>query len=259
MDELWTWWWVLWRASACLTVAPIIAGVRMPARIRLMAVIVLAWAMLPIAKAGGIPLMTLGWTEISLLTLRETLVGLVLGFASRSIVFAAQMAGQLISSEMGLQTAQILSPGTGESSNESGVILEFIAVLIVFGLQLHQAWLMAFAESYRVLPMSSTASISGDEVLGFFLRSTSETLALAMRLAMPVIAGGFILNVTLLLLGRALPQLPVFQDSFMFRAVVGLFLFGASLHLFAAHLNARATAMPGDLLTAARALRAGTP
>ncbi|MFM8878387.1 MAG: flagellar biosynthetic protein FliR, partial [Verrucomicrobiota bacterium] len=67
MDELWTWWWVLWRASACLTVAPIIAGVRMPARIRLMAVIVLAWAMLPIAKAGGIPPMTLGWTEISLL------------------------------------------------------------------------------------------------------------------------------------------------------------------------------------------------
>jgi flagellar biosynthesis protein FliR len=76
---------------------------------------------------------------------------------------------------------------------------------------------------------------------------------------MPVIAGGFLLNVTLLLLGRALPQLPVFQDSFLFRSVVGLFLFGAGFHLFASHLNARAAAMPADLTSTVRVLRAASP
>jgi flagellar biosynthetic protein FlhB len=72
---------------------------------------------------------------------------------------------------------------------------------------------------------------------------------------MPVVAGGgFLLNVALLLLGRALPQLPVFQDSFLFRAVIGLFLFGGSLHLAALHLGGRSQRLPGDLLDAAALL-----
>lgn len=200
-----------------------------------------------------------GWLEIGLLTARETLVGLTLGFASRFIVFAAQMAGQLISSEMGLQSGQILSPGSGETSNEAGLILEFLAVLVLLGLQLHQAWFLAFADTYRVLPIVGTASVSDQGFLTLFARLSSDCLALAVRLAMPVIAGGFLLNVTLLLLGRALPQLPVFQDSFLFRAVVGLFLFGAGFHLFASHLNARAAAMPGDLASTVRVLKSASP
>ena len=259
MEELWSWWWVLWRTGACLSVSPLIAGVRMPGRVRLMAVLVLAWAMVPVARAGGMPPMEGGWLEIALLTARETLVGLTLGFASRFIVFAAQVAGQLISSEMGLQSGQILSPGSGESSNEAGIILEFLAVLVVFGLQLHQAWFLAFADTYRLLPINGTASVSDQGFLILFGRLASECLGLSVRLAMPVIAGGFLLNVTLLLLGRALPQLPVFQDSFLFRSVVGLFLFGAGFHLFASHLNARAAAMPGDLTATVRVLRAATP
>ena len=84
---------------------------------------------------------------------------------------------------------------------------------------------------------------------------TAATLLLSVKLAMPVIAGGFLLNVALLLLGRALPQLPVFQDSFLFRAVIGLFLFGGSLHLAALHLGGRSQRLPGDLLDAAALLR----
>lgn len=259
MEELWSWWWVLWRTGACLSVSPLIAGVRMPSRVRLMAVVVLAWAMVPVARTGGMPPMEGGWLEISLLTARETLVGLTLGFSSRFIVFAAQAAGQLISSEMGLQSAQILSPGTGETSNEAGIILEFLAVLMLFGLHLHQAWFLAFADTYRILPITGAASVSDQGFLMLFGSLVSDCLGLAVRLAMPVIAGGFLLNVTLLLLGRALPQLPVFQDSFLFRSVVGLFLFGAGFHLFASHLNARAAAMPADLTSTVRVLRAASP
>lgn len=259
MEELWSWWWVLWRAAGCLTVAPLIGGIRMPGRVRLMAILVLSWAMVPVAGTGGIPPMGGGWLELSLLTARETLVGLVLGFSSRFLVFAAQSAGHWISSEMGLQAGQILSPGSGESSNEAGILLEFLALLVLFGFQLHHAWFRAFAETYRVLPIVAPTSISDEGLLALFMRLSTESLGLSVRLAMPVIAGGFLLNVTLLLLGRALPQLPVFQDSFMFRAVVGLFLFGASLHLFASHLNSRGTAMPGDLVSAARVMRATPP
>jgi flagellar biosynthesis protein FliR len=103
--------------------------------------------------------------------------------------------------------------------------------------------------------MVSTGSVDASGLLNWIGGMTAATLLLSIKLAMPVIAGGFLLNVALLLLGRALPQLPVFQDSFLFRAVIGLFLFGASLHLAALHLSARAQRLPGDLLDAAGLLR----
>jgi len=255
VDALWTGWWVLWRTGACLSASPLTSGRGIPVRVRLMVTLAVAWAMIPVAQRMPIPPMTSGWLEVSLLTARETLIGLVLGFSSRFAVFAAQGAGQLISNEMGLQSAQIFSPGSGEISNEPSVMLEFLAQAIMFGGGFYDRWLQAFAESYHLLPMVSAGATDGAGMLNWIGSMTAATLLLSVKLAMPVIAGGFLLNVALLLLGRALPQLPVFQDSFLFRAVIGLFLFGGSLHLAALHLGGRSQRLPGDLLDAAALLR----
>jgi flagellar biosynthesis protein FliR len=134
-------------------------------------------------------------------------------------------------------------------------MLEFLAQLIMFGGGFYDRWLLAFAESFQLLPIVSTGMTDASGLLNWIGGMTAATLLLSVKLAMPVIAGGFLLNVALLLLGKALPQLPVFQDSFLFRAVIGLFLFGASLHLAALHLSARAQRLPGDLLDAAGLLR----
>ncbi len=255
MDQLWTGWWVLWRTGACLSASPITSGRGIPVRVRLMVTLAVVWAMIPVAQRLPIPSMTSGWIEISLLTARETLIGLLLGFSSRFAIFAAQGAGHLISNEMGLQSAQIFSPGSGEPSSEPSVMLEFLAQLIMFGGGFYDRWLLAFAESFQLLPMVSIGTTDASGLLNWMGGMTAATLLLSVKLAMPVIAGGFLLNVALLLLGRALPQLPVFQDSFLFRAVIGLYLFGASLHLAALHLSARAQRLPGDLLDAAGLLR----
>ena len=98
-------------------------------RVRLMVTVAVVWAMIPVAQRLPVPSMTSGWLEISLLTARETIIGLILGFSSRFAVFAAQGAGHLISNEMGLQSAQIFSPGSGEPSSEPSVMLEFLAHL----------------------------------------------------------------------------------------------------------------------------------
>lgn len=224
-----------------------------------MATLVLAWAMISVVRPDEVPPMNIGWLEIVFVTIRETLVGLLLGFTSRFIIFSTQMAGQWISAEMGLQSGQMLSPGTGETSNETGVVLEFLAMLVLFTFQLHHGWLKAFAETYRILPIVASSSSGNEGLLILFGKLVSGGFVVSVKLAMPVIAGGFLLNVTLLLLGRALPQLPVFQDSFLFRAVVGLFLFGASLHLIASHLNSRAERIPDDVTATVRMLRTSLP
>lgn len=255
MEQLWTGWWVLWRTGACLSASPLTSGRGIPSRVRILVTLAVAWAMVPVASRLPVPPINTGWLEISMLTARETLVGLVLGYSARFAVFAAQGAGQMISNEMGLQSAQLFSPGSGEVSSEPSVMLEFLAQLVMFGGGFYDRWLEAFAESFRVLPLVPSIGTDASGLLNWIGTMTAGTLLLSIKLAMPVIAGGFLLNVALLLLGRALPQLPVFQDSFLFRAAAGLFLFGASLHLAALHLGARSHRLPGDLLDAAGLLR----
>jgi flagellar biosynthesis protein FliR len=86
VDQLWTGWWVLWRTGACLSASPLTSGRGIPTRVRLMVTLAVAWAMIPVAQRMAIPPMSSGWFEVSLLTARETMIGLILGFSSRFAV-----------------------------------------------------------------------------------------------------------------------------------------------------------------------------
>lgn len=236
MQEVWTWWWVLWRTSAWLSVLPLFSASSIPVRIRLVVALALSWALVPGIQPGDVPPGSIGWLELVGRVIRETGIGLALGYSCRFLVFAAQLAGHLVATEMGLQAGQVFTPATGESSTPPGVLLEFLALLLVFALDIHHQWITAFVQGFHGLPVAAPMDLPGQPLLEFFLGAVHDFFHLAVQLAIPVIAAGFLMNVALLLLARALPQLPVFSESFAYRIIIGLFLFGASLHVAAAHL-----------------------
>ena len=248
MQEVWTWWWVVWRTSAWLSVLPVFSASSVPVRIRLIVALALSWALVPGIQPGDVPPGSIGWLEIVGRVIRETGIGLVLGYSCRFLVFAAQLAGYLIATEMGLQSGQMFAPASGESSTSPGVLLEFLALLLVFALDIHHQWITAFVQGFHWLPIAAPMGLPGQPLLDYFLAAVHEFLHLAVRLAMPVIAAGFLMNAALLLLARALPQLPVFSESFAYRIIIGLFLFGASLNVAAAHLMNAAGRTPFRLL-----------
>ena len=72
-----------------------------------------------------------------------------------------------------------------------------------------------------------------------------------LLMAAPVTAISFLISITFALVNRAVPSMNVFAESFSFRIVAGILVFGLTLGLTAQHVTNSLRRMPDDILKVA--------
>jgi flagellar biosynthesis protein FliR len=185
----------------------------------------------------------------------EVGIGLLFGFASRMIFFAIDIAGAIIGSEIGLQLPPSLNPVSGTQSMAPGMILYYLAAMLWLSLDLHHWLLVGFERTYSFLPVGG-AHMSQALALDIIGR-TSQIFLIALQLAAPIMAVSFIVSLVFSVLGRAVPQMNVFHESFAIRTLAGLSVFGLTLQLMSQHIINYLRQLPEDVLRVSQLLGAG--
>ncbi len=208
------------------------------------------FAMLPVFSARGMPVLVrvalaafLSWTvattlrapavlptEIAPLVLaaaHELIIGLLMGLGSRLVFFAVEMAGQLISTEMGLAMSTQLDPMSQSNPTSIGLAMYHLAALLFLLSGAHHYVLATFLRSFELSPpgMLSFNANAGE----VFVRNTGNIFLIAVQIAAPIMAVNFIVTLTFAILGKAAPSMNVFAESFAARILVGLTLLGLTL------------------------------
>jgi flagellar biosynthesis protein FliR len=251
--DLYNWLMVFLRVSAFLLVLPFFSMTNFPPtmRIALSALMALLLApMLPAFTMNDLPFFSLFGAMV-----QEVCVGVLLGFFSRMVFFAVDLAGNVIASELGLNMGAIMDPMTGMSSQVPGTILYFLAAVVMLTMDLHHWVLVGFERTYLVLPIGG-AHLNA-ELFRILLAQISNIFVVALEIAAPVLAVSFVVTVVFGVMSRAVPQMNVFVLSFSFRIVGGLIVFGFALQLAAQHVINYLNRLPDDLLNLARLLGAG--
>lgn len=246
------WLLVLVRASALLAIFPIFAGPNFPFRLRVALAALLAFLLAPQLPPVSLSQMSFG--GVARILVAETGTGLLLGFAARMIFFAVDAVGNVVSSETGLNLSAILNPFSAMQTQAPGMILFYLAAMIFLSLDLHHWMLLAFGETYRVLPVGGAhlnAALFND-----VLARVSGLFLLMLQMSAPLIAISFVITLIFAVLGRAVPSMNVFSESFAVRTVAGLIVFGATLSLMAQHIANYARRLPEDLMRLAQLLGA---
>jgi flagellar biosynthetic protein FliR len=251
-DELTNWLLVFLRVSAMLAVFPILSTSSFPVQLRvalgaLMAVLICP--SLPPAPVGGDL-----WGMVGIM-MKEVGVGLLLGFVSQMVFFALDMAGAIMSTEIGLAMPAGLNPMNGNQSVVPGMILYYLAAMLWFSLDMHHWMLAGLQKSYTYLPMGLPHL--SELLLTDVIARTSETFLIALQLSAPVMAVAFIISIVFSVLGRAVPQMNVFAESFSIRILVGLAVFGLTMQLMSQHISNFLWRLPEDMLRVAQLLGAG--
>jgi flagellar biosynthetic protein FliR len=187
--------------------------------------------------------------------LQEICIGLLLGFLARMVFFAVDLAGNIIATEMGLQMGSIMNPLTQQSSQVPATILFYLAAVVMLTLNLHHWMLLGFERTYTVLPMGS-AHLS-TALFEMVVKNTNQIFIVALQISAPIMAVSFVVTVVFAVLSRAVPQMNVFSESFSFRIVGGLIVFGFTLQLTAQHVVNYLNRLPDDLLRVAQLLGGG--
>jgi type III secretory pathway component EscT len=155
---------------------------------------------------------------------REVVVGLVMGFVCSCVFRAAEAAGQITDIVRGANLAVVLSPiGEGRSSPFGGLMLLLsIVVFLEIGGIGHVA--AALGRSYEAIPLTSHG------VLGTRPRAMAILVIIAsakliesiVGLCAPVIVALLLADIFLGVLGRAIPQVPVYFVGMPLKALLGV-------------------------------------
>ena len=230
LEFLFCWMAVFLRSLGVILQLPVIAGRPIPIPVRVGISVCLATLLAGIVPRAIVP--TELWALVGVVV-TEVLLGLALGFIARLTFFAVEMAGRIISTEMGLSAA----PGIGvpEPTTEPvASLISTFAIVLFFLLGAHHAVLTTFARSFHFAPVGGAAFDAG--AADSLIRSTGHVIALGLRLAAPFIAMNFLVTLAFSVLGRAVPKMNVFILSFSARALLGFGLLSAAGTLIARYL-----------------------
>lgn len=248
-SDLTNWLLVFVRAGAMLTVFPIFSITNVPRQVRLALGALLALLVAPMTPDLASPQDL--WGLIGVIAL-ELGFGLLLGFTSRMVFYALDIAGNLLAAEIGLSMPTSINPMTASQSTDTANLLNYLAAMLWLSLNLHHSLLLAFRRSFVFLPIGG-GHLSETLLLDVVGRTT-HLFAFALQLAAPLVAVSFIITLVFAVLSRAVPQMNVFSESFGVRLLAGLTVFGLTCQLMGQHIANYLRRLPEDVLRVAQLL-----
>lgn len=196
----------------------------MPVRMRFLAALAVAIAIAP--GAPDMPRADPNIWQLVTGVLAEAAVGALLGGLARTIISGVMMCGQIISQNIGL--TNIFAPGLAidESSAVGGALYAgFLAIL--FASHGAELILRSLANSYDLLPPAQFPAIGAGA--RSVVAAGAQSFRLASQLALPFLVLALLFNVSLALINRAMPSLPVFMIANPALVLLGLYLLAATV------------------------------
>lgn len=239
------------RVSALLAVFPVFSARNVPTELRLALGVLTAFLIAPGLPPMSLTRISLG--EFVLLMVKEVGVGVLFGFVARMVFYMLDVAGAIITQEMGLSMAAILNPFSENRSEAPGTILYYLAAVLFLALDMHHWLLVALQQSYHALPVGAAGL--NEALFNNVLGLSGRIFLVALLMSAPLVSVSFVISLVFAVLGRAVPQMNIFTESFAIRTLAGLMVFGLSLNLMAQHISNWLRRMPHDVLNLATLLK----
>jgi flagellar biosynthetic protein FliR len=212
------------RLTGIMLFAPFFGSMVIPARVKAVLVLTLTALLYPMISAR-IPHMTV--SQWPMMVFSELLIGVVLGVATNIVFDGVQMAGQILSVQMGYSLVNILDPQTQVESTVVATFHQTIAMLIFLRLNVHFWILRALARSFDYLPPSS--GHFGGVFTAAAVEGGAGVFAIGIQIAAPVLSATLLADVALGLLGKASPQLPLMLLGPAVKSMLGLLILISAL------------------------------
>ncbi len=220
----------LMRVSLLVFLLPFYGGDSIPAAVKGALCIVLSMALWPHLSfpATAFPAHPLGMVP---LLLGELILGMTLGMCVHFIFAGIQTGGEILGFQMGFSMVTLADPLSGAQITITSHLLYMVALLTFLSLDGHLHLLRALADSFTLLPPGGL-TMHGN-LLDTILALSGGMFSLAVKIAAPVMAAIFMVELALALMARAAPQMNLLTMGFPIKIAVGFFFIGLLFSIMA--------------------------
>jgi flagellar biosynthesis protein FliR len=214
------------RIAALVMLVPGIGEQAVPPRIRLALALVLALAIFPVVRTS-LPAVPGDVSGVGTQVIVEVLIGLSIGVLLRMFLSTLAVAGETISLQTTLSFAQTANPLQAQPGTALTVFLTLLGTALIFTTNLHHMFIAGMARSYTLFPVGQGIPIN--DLTALSIRAFSESFALGIQLAAPVIVFSLVFNIAVGFVGRVMPQFQIFFVATPLSVLFGLSIFALGL------------------------------
>lgn len=214
------------RVGTLLMVIPGIGEQSVPPRIRLSFALLFALMLFPLL-AGSMPPLPATVGSLAAQIIKEVLIGLVIGTILRLFLASLATAGEVVSLQTTLSFAQTANPAQAQPTATLATFLGLMGMVLIMTGDLHHMFISAIVRSYVLFPMVKPLPVEDSAQLA--IRTVADSFALGIQLSAPVLVFSLVFNIATGLVGRIMPQFPVFFVASPIIVLLGLSIFALSL------------------------------
>jgi flagellar biosynthesis protein FliR len=211
------------RIGSAMMLLPGFGEVYVPQRYRLLFALIFSGLLLPVL-APVLPRLPASPAELVLVLGGELVIGVFIGTMTRLILAALQIAGQIVSLQMGLSNAQVFNPMEASQDSIPSAFYAVLGVLLIFITNTHHLMLRGLVDSYAVFVPGHLPPV--EDLSQTVAHAVAASFRLGIEMAAPFIVLGTVFFVGLGLIARLVPQLQVLFVTQPLQIMGGLLLMG---------------------------------
>ena len=221
------------RLSGMVAFAPFFSSTALPMRTRAVFVGAVAWLLAPLVAALPQAQITIGFSAL----IGELAVGLVYGLSLALLNEMLLFAGQIAGLQFSFSLVNLMDPASSIQTPLLGDLFQLMGTLVVITAGLDRILLASVVRSFRVVPLGAYAL--GAPAAMAIVRAAGGIFLAALELAAPVLAATMLVEISVALLGKLSPQLPVMSLTVPLKTLTGFAILIGSLALWPRFIEAR--------------------
>ena len=218
-------WWtqtfiVFVRVGAVFSLFPITGSATISAPARLTGG--LMYAVLVAGLLGSAPVaLPAGPGALVVLLARELLVGAAIGFLAQCALAGLEFSAEIASRQMGLNLSATLDPANNSPVTALTTFQRLLVAALFFSLGGHHVMMIAMVRSYDLVPIGS--AVVGGHGAVVIAQAVAGVVEIGLLAAAPVVVISITVEVVMMTVGRAAPQIPMMLIGFPAKIAAGYF------------------------------------
>ncbi|MBF0246788.1 MAG: flagellar biosynthetic protein FliR [Alphaproteobacteria bacterium] len=209
------------RLGTAFSIMPGFSSNQIPMTIRLTFALVVCFLVTPVLTPY-LPAQPAAMSSLTLLIASEILIGGFLGIIPRVFMGALQTAGTILAMVSSLANMFVMDPIADQQSSLLSSFLGLVGLTLVFVTNTHHLMLAAAVDSYSLF--EPVNGVNFGDMSDYLAHSVSESFRIGVQLASPLILSAIAYYLGLGIMGRLMPQLPVFFFGMPIQISLQIFL-----------------------------------
>lgn len=220
---------ILLRILALFFSAPILSDKAIPTTVKIMVSVFMAYMIL-ISLQISTPVKELDFIGLTVMALKEMIVGFAIGFFMQLIFWGVTYGASLMGFDLGLSMATVFNPNLELASDVISQLFYLFSILIFLLINGHIFLFSALYESYKIIPIDGLkiSELTSEQLI----KNSANVFVVAVKIASPIMVTFFLINIAEGIMSRIIPQMQVFFVLYPLRIGVGFLIISVSMLFF---------------------------